>query len=462
MQEHGSERTAPQEARQNGGRTAKPWEDGPLAVSGNGRYLCNGSRPFFWLADTAWLLFQQCSREEAYTYLRNRRDKGFNVIQAVLIHSMPEGGDSSLAAVEKDVTKPGYWEHCDRVVRMAEELGLYMALLPAWGSLVKTGVLNPDNIEEYVSFLAERYGKSPNVIWLLGGDIRGDGNEELYRREGTELKRLMPDKLVGYHPFGRTSSALWFGSEPWLDFNMFQSGHRRYDQASLGAWDDNAVREDFFGEDNWRYVDRDRRISPGKPTVDGEPSYEWILQGLHTLGEPYWREWDVRRYAYWSVFQGAMGHTYGDNAIQQFYRDKSKPGAYGVRQTWQESLQHVGSSHMGHLRRLMESVDYQSGQPAEELLLSGQKEKYERISVFAGPGFLLAYDYLGGAFTLDLTGFAGKQVHAWWFDPVSGAYSYLAELTGKEKEDFCPVARFTEDNDWVLVVREGDCADGDI
>ena len=434
----------------------KPWEKGLLRVSDNQRYLCNGEQSFFWLADTAWLLFQQCSLEEAYEYLRNRRDKGFTVIQAVLMHSMPGSAANSLAEVEKDVTAPGFWEHCDKVIKMAEELGLYMGLLPSWGAMVKGGVLNLENIEEYAAFVANRYKNSPNVIWLLGGDIRGSEGEEVHQLEGRLFRSLTPDKLIGFHPFGRTSSSLWFHEEQWLDFNMFQSGHRRYDQASLGAWDDNAVKEDFFGEDNWKYVDRDHSHDLIKPTVDGEPSYEWILQGLHVLDQPYWREWDVRRYAYWSVFEGAMGHTYGDNAIQQFYKDDSKPGSYGVKQVWKESMHHVGSDHMGHLRKLMESVDYQKGHPAEELLLSGQKERYGRIAVFAGPGYLMAYDYLGEAFAVDLKDFKGKQAQAWWFNPVSGAYSYFADFTGKEQAEIRPMARFTEDNDWVLVIRTGE------
>jgi hypothetical protein len=322
--------------------------------------------------------------------------------------------------------------------------------------MVKGGVLNLENIEEYATFVANRYKNSPNVIWLLGGDIRGSEGEEVHRLEGRLFRSLTPDKLIGFHPFGRTSSSLWFHEEQWLDFNMFQSGHRRYDQASLGAWDDNAVKEDFFGEDNWKYVDRDHSHDLIKPTVDGEPSYEWILQGLHVLDQPYWREWDVRRYAYWSVFEGAMGHTYGDNAIQQFYKDGSKPGSYGVKQVWKESMHHVGSDHMGHLRKLMESVDYQKGRPAEELLLSGQKERYGRIAVFAGPGYLMAYDYLGEAFAVDLKDFKGKQAQAWWFNPVSGTYSYFADFTGKEQAEVRPVARFTEDNDWVLVIRTGE------
>lgn len=431
----------------------KPWEKGRLRVSDNQRYLCTGEDAFFWLADTAWLLFQQCSLEETYRYLRNRRDKGFTVIQAVLVHDVPGAAANSLAEVEADVTRKEFWEHCDKVVKMAEELGLYMALLPSWGAMVKGGVIHEGNIEEFASFVAKRYQNSPNVIWILGGDIRGDIGEGVYKKAGKIFKEITPDKLIGFHPFGRTSSSMWFHEEPWLDFNMFQSGHRRYDQASLGAWDDNAIKEGFFGEDNWKYVDRDHGYEVMKPTVDGEPSYEWILQGLHVMDQPYWREWDVRRYAYWSVFQGSMGHTYGDNAIQQFYRDAEKPGSYGVKQVWQESMHHVGSEHMGHLRKLMESVDYQNGRPAEELLLSGQKERYERIAVFAGADYLLAYDYLGGAFTVDLKRFAGKRVHGWWFDPVSGVSSYFADLTGKDWAEVKPVARFTEDNDWVLVIR---------
>lgn len=62
----------------------KPWDYGTLGVSKNGKYLVNGEEPFFGLGDTAWLLFQKLSLEEAYVYLRNRKEKGYNVIQELL------------------------------------------------------------------------------------------------------------------------------------------------------------------------------------------------------------------------------------------------------------------------------------------------------------------------------------------------------------------------------------------
>mgnify|MGYP002574438527 CR=1 FL=1 len=50
----------------------KYWERGALRVSENRKYLKNGDTPFFWLGDTAWLLLQQSSGEDARIYLKNR------------------------------------------------------------------------------------------------------------------------------------------------------------------------------------------------------------------------------------------------------------------------------------------------------------------------------------------------------------------------------------------------------
>src|SRR5436309_9013689 len=57
-------------------------------VSPNGRFFQDAAgNPFFWLGDTGWLLFQKLDRAEAERYLENRRLKGFNVIQAMVLHA---------------------------------------------------------------------------------------------------------------------------------------------------------------------------------------------------------------------------------------------------------------------------------------------------------------------------------------------------------------------------------------
>ncbi len=429
----------------------KPWENGVLRVSGNHRYLQNGNVPFFWLGDTAWLIFANLKEQEAYDYLKNRAAKGFNVIQAVLVYATPELSDINKMSVKDcDHGSLSYWEHCDRVIDMAEELGMYMALLPSWGSLVKWGVINNENIERYGAFLAERYGNRKNIIWLLGGDIKAAAYRPVYDTLAAILREKTHDQLIGFHPFGRCSSTMWFVDAEWLDFNMFQSGHRRYDQGSLGSWDDNAVKDGFFGEDSWRYVLRDRELCD-KPTLDGEPSYERILQGLHDKTQPYWTAKDVRRYAYWSVFAGACGHTYGDNSVMQFYTEESEGVTYGAEDYWQDAMHHEGSGQMGHLKRLMESVDFRDGIIRDDLLVNGQGEKYERIAVFAGKDFLFAYDYLGIPFAIDLSRYAGAEL--WYFMPATGVFSYIGR-SGGGCYHCRPPRCYDENSDIVLVVKE--------
>ena len=429
--------------------TTKSDRFGKLSISENRRYLMEGDKPFFWLGDTAWLMLLKLNEDEIYTYLRNRKEKGYNVIQTVLIQS-PQDVESSLASGRKDVTKSEYWNFVDQILDMAEQMGLYIGLLPAWGSLVKANILNMETMRTYANFLGKRYQNRKNLIWILGGDVRGDVDYDVFCLEGEILKSYNPERIVAYHPFGRTSSSLWFHNEPWLDMNLFQSGHRRYDQASLGEWDDNAERETFFGEDNWKYVDRDLSYDIVKPTLDAEPSYEGIPQGLHNPRNPYWEEWDVRRYAYWSVFAGAAGHTYGSNAIMQFYDDFNERGAYGVRELWQDAMHHPGCAQLGYLKNLMESVDFINGKADDSLLLFGQKERYHRISVFAGEDYILCYDYMGDEFLLDLRRFQNMALDAWWMDPRNNSLSYITTIKGQEKWLASPVARKEKANDWVL------------
>src|SRR5512142_3134878 len=72
-----------------------------LKVSANGRYFVDqDGKPFFYLGDTCWLLFQRPNREELDEYLQDRAGKGFTVIQAYVIRGLgkkhPDGNSSLL------------------------------------------------------------------------------------------------------------------------------------------------------------------------------------------------------------------------------------------------------------------------------------------------------------------------------------------------------------------------------
>lgn len=408
------------------------------------------ARPFFWLGDTAWLLLQKLDLDEAEAYLDNRAARRFNVVQAVLAHDENFGR----AGAEIDFNDPAaaeeYWKKAEAVTELAEKRGIYAAWLPVWGSMVKKGLLNQGNAAAYAEFLAERLGGHENVIWVLGGDIRGENGFEVWKIMAATLKAKNPERLITFHPFGRTCSADRFVGTGLLDFDMFQSGHRRYDQSSLGAWDDNAEKEDFFGEDNWKYVQKCLAAEAPKPVLDGEPSYEGIHQGLHDFSQPFWQARAVRRYAYWSVFEGACGHTYGANSVMQFYKPSDEKPSYDAREYWTDGINLPGGMQMKYLYELMTSVDFASGKHNDGLVSNEGSCGYDRITAFSGRGFAFIYDFSGRPFKIcaEELGFKPRRIE--WFDPTNGNRSAADVGPGGE---FVPPVNAEGGADMVLALR---------
>ena len=112
-----------------------------LKVSDNHRFLVNGNgQPFFWLGDTAWELFHRLDREQAERYLARRAQQGFTVIQAVVLAEIdglktPNAyGHTPLHDNDPNRPDEDYFRHVDWIVAKANALGLYVGLLPTWGS----------------------------------------------------------------------------------------------------------------------------------------------------------------------------------------------------------------------------------------------------------------------------------------------------------------------------------------
>lgn len=431
-----------------------------LQVSSNQRYFITGhDDPFFWLGDTGWLLFAKLTREEADRYLDDRRQKGFNVIQIMVLHTLGAAnayGDSAL--VNKDAAKPlltegntpgdslqyDYWDHVDYIIAAAAQRGLYMALVPVWGSNVKSGRVTSGQGQALAAFLAKRYKDQPNIVWLNGGDIKGSDSLKVWNTIGATLRAEDPNHLITFHPRGRTQSSTWFHNEAWLDFNMFQSGHRRYDQ-------DTGRAELRYGEDNWRYVKVDYAKTPAKPTFDGEPSYENIPQGLHDSLEVRWNDAAVRRYGYWSVFAGSCGYTYGDNAVMQMHSPKDKKGAYGVRQYWYDALNDKGAGQMVHLKNLMLSRSYFDRVP-DTTLVTDQGTRYNWLAATRGKTYAFVYTYTGRTFTVAMGKIDGSNVKASWFNPRDGQTTDAGTFPNTGTATFDPPGDAAEGNDWVLIL----------
>lgn len=433
----------------------------PLRISANGRYFqTTDGKPFFWLGDTGWLLFTRLTREETEQYLTDRQQKGFNVIQVMVLPAVTSAniyGDSALVAknVGKPLTTPGnqpsdstqydYWDHVDFVISKAAEKGLYMALVPVWGSPVKAGLVTEKDAKAYASFLAKRYKDKPNIIWLNGGDIKGSDSTNVWTTIGNTLHREDPGHLVTFHPRGRTQSSDWFHNSEWLAFNMFQSGHRRYDQ-------DTTAGDKAYGEDNWKYVASDYNRTPVKPVIDGEPSYEGIPQGLHDTLQPFWTADDVRRYGYWSVFAGACGYTYGHNAVMQMHKHGDGRGVYGVREYWETAINAPGAGQMIHLEKLICSRNYNDRIPDQALIAGENGKGYQHLQATRGKDYAYIYTCNGRNIPVNMGRIAGSRVKAAWYDPRSGSTAEIGEYANKGVMVFDPPGEVRNGNDWVLVI----------
>lgn len=434
-----------------------------VELSPNKRFFQTADdKPFFWLGDTGWLLFVKTNREDAIHYLDTRKAQGYNLLQVMVVHDVKNVnvyGDTAL--VNEDLSRPDvtpgndfkdpaqydFWDHVEFIIHEAGKRDMVMALVPVWGSNVKEGKVSVQQAEIYSKFLTDRFSKYPNIIWLNGGDIRGSDGYDVWQALGKTIKQGDSKHLMTFHPRGRYTSSDWFHNEPWLDFNMSQSGHKTY------AQDTSKADKHFFGEDNWRFIKLDYDMKPVRPTLDGEPSYENIPHGLHDYSGPRWNADDLRRYAYWSVFAGAAGFTYGENSVMQFYTPGDKGGNYNVKIDWKEALNAKGATQMKYLKQLMTERDFLSGVPAQEIIVDNTQKRYNYILATKGNGYAMAYTYTGRNFKVNMGKLGFKAARAFWFNPSTGAQTKikLSRYTGIVSFD--PPGSPANGNDWVLVIE---------
>lgn len=437
-----------------------PWKNGKLIVSDNGRYLQHeNGNPFFWLGDTGWLMFQRLNRDEANQYFQDRKEKGFNVIQCIFYQSYNDYniyGDT--AYVSKDITRPhhtqgndpsnteeyDFWDHVDYITELAAQHSIYLAIVPTWSQLVlRDKNITNEKAELFAAHLATHFKDKPNIIWINGGSSKAEVNTDIWETIGTAIRKNDPNHIITFHPFGRTSSSTTFNNSTWLDVNMFTSGHRNYNQ------DDTPKK---YGEDNWRYVLDDLSKTPLRPTIDGEPSYEGVHQGLHDHSQPVWSAADVRRYAYWSVFAGACGHVYGQNSVRQVYKEGENKAESGATLSFFQALQDSGSFNMQHIKNLILSRPFFDRVNDQSVVAGDEGERYDRVLVTRGNDFLMAYTYTGREFTIQMGKISGKKVKGWWYNPRTGKSTPLGSYTNKGLRTFNPPGEKMNGNDWVLVL----------
>ena len=377
-----------------------------ISISDNGHYLTDtDGKPFYWIGDTGWAMFQRLTREEVNNYLDDRSNKGFTLIQSVIFwfphgNFKPYGplnetnaygfrpftGDADSPNTSEPLLIEGgsmddpndYWDHADFVVEAVKKHGLKLVLLPCWANAYINNRMPDSKIEfteeeaySYGKFLGERYKNEPHIIWCLGGDVDpvnfGDKDQRSVYRAMAEgigqgvsgndnLKWDIPHEdwnqtMMTFHAVRAPylsgegaeggSSSIWFHNDPWLDFNMMETF----------SWMQHI----------YTYVIEDYNKKPTKPTVLGEGAYEGGKYG-NECG--FITPLKVRRQGYQAIFAGGIGYTYGHWAVWPFR------GEY-CDQTWKDVLDSPGADDVaGVMKNFMIDQEIYSFVPDQSIIIS--------------------------------------------------------------------------------------------
>lgn len=208
---------------------------------------------------------------------------------------------------------------------------------------------------------------------------------------------------------------------------------------------------------NYGTVQRDYGRRPVKPTLDSEVAYE----ASHSLGGatsesplPRIAPWDVRRAAYWNVFAGGFGHTYGHRSFIRWTR-KGEKLLFGADLPWGEALEAPGARHMAHLKKLVLSRPFLTRVPDQDLLArdAGAGRNHARATRDRDGAYAFVYVPSGAPVAVRLTRLSGSSVQAWWFDPREGSVRDAGEAPRRASKEFRPPTS-GDGQDWVLVLDD--------
>jgi len=422
-----------------------------LKVSADKRHLIKkDGTSFFWLGDTAWELFHRLTREDAKEYLQNRADKGFTVIQAVVLAELdglntPNAyGDRPL--IDSDPAKPNeaYFKHVDFIVDEANKRGLIVAILPSWGdkwNKDKWGIgpetFTPENAKIYGEWLGKRY-KDKQLVWVMGGDRNVIDSEDyaIIRNMAAGLKKGDGgNHLFTFHPQGGRSSYDFFAEDEWIDFHMSQTGHK------VGAPDYNTNI-------------KARSLTIIKPHVNGEPNYEDHPNDWNP-GEKGWMDdFDTREAAYWNMLSGGAGHTYGNHNIWQMYSEERTP-VNNARTNWHFAMNHLGAYQVGFMRRMFEKRDWQKLVPDQSVINGDNPEgvEYKVAAVSSDNDFMMVYIPYGRKTIINTSKIKSVKLRGWWFNPRDGKTIAIEEFDNKGSKEFTPTS-VGRGSDWVLILDD--------
>ena len=372
------------------------YQRGFLRVSQNQRYLAyNDDTPFLWIGDTAWAAPTRASDGEWETYLTDRADKGFSLIQVAPAPSWAGSTDREGARPFTDETcaqwNPAYWQSFERKIQLANEKGLVVLLV---------GLMEP--VDRYPE-AARACLFARNIVARLYGDfvIFSPSFDSEFMPLADEVGRATRDAtsahLITQHPGTPWDQpiptfSVEYYDQPYLDFVGVQTGHnagnRIWCARNAIAWNLHLYHHE-----------------PHKPIINLEAMYD-------AQGETAWQATDARSLGWRTWLSGAMGYTYGAGDVPPkvpqgsgaLWKWVTDPEKYDY---WEKALQWESAFQMRHLHDFLAAIEWWRLEPAHDLIRNQPEDLIRRMVLAKTAANDLAVAYLpdNEAIEVDMSSF---------------------------------------------------------
>lgn len=468
-------------------------------------------KPVFLNNSTIWKLVERGTREDIHDIIDACKKNKYNMISFMVlgIHEWEdrifepglnvygkhafERDENGIPDPLRPLTTPGgdpddeneydYWDHVEYAIDLAAENGMYVSVHPAWGNWFQGDVhgmregditiFDAHTAYQYGIWLGDRFGSKDNVLWMLGGDRSAinDSRTKWYTGDTIQDFRFL------YHAMAEGLADGFNGVDQ-------QDGKADYANIAISyhprKWGPNS--SDWFHEAEWLMLnsvqdtpvdivvamEKDYRLRPVKPT--------WLYEGRY---EGAIHAWGVRYQAYYSVFAGGTGHTYGSDIWE-------------LRGDWHKLLDLPGNLQMAHLYTIVREIwtdeEYLNRVPDQSMILGGQGKIYGRgiyvVEDFESKedidhesseyisgirckngNWAMVYTPDGRDVELDLSVLAGGLRDAYWFNPRNGKW-WVEGIENEKMEPFITALKTGEssylfdapgepepENDWVLILK---------
>jgi hypothetical protein len=379
------------------------YRKGYLRVEPGHRYLTYADgTPFLWIGDTAWSAPMNASFEQWQTYVQDRRDKRFTLLQ-IFCASAWAGtkdvlGNAPFLGAELAQWNPAYWREYEKKVEYANEQGLVVMVV---------GLMEP--VKRYPEVASAQHFARNLAARLQGNFVVFSPSFDskymaLADSVAAAVRQAAPHHLLTQHS-SSSQDAKVYHVQSILDFTGLQSG---------AGWGSNPLSAATASRTATECTAQLYRLEPAKPIVNLEARYDSAFNQGQLPRLP-------RSCGYLTILSGAAGYTYGCAGLWNWGQTSVGKDPQASPWSWEEGLHQPSSVEMKHMAEFFGGIEWWRLEPCPGLIRNQPKDWTRRMVMAKTAKGDLAVAYLPDdpSITIDMKAFP-SSMQTRWHNPKTG------------------------------------------